>query len=79
MSIETESVSQTKFQSFPLHLSEYHDLPSLSFVLRYQRQCVGWVLISARLVEKCISVERLSTLNTYLQSILENINKFTAC
>ena len=40
-------VSQTKFQTLPLQLSEYHDLPSLSFVLRYQRQYIGWVLISA--------------------------------
>ena len=74
-----KEVSQAKFQSFPLQLSKYHDLLSLTFVLRYQCQYVGWVLISARSVEECISVERLSTLNTYLQSILQNINKFAVC
>ena len=57
-----KEVSHTKFQTFPLQLSGYHDLPSLSFVLHsYQRQYVGWVLISARSVEKCTSVERLAT------------------
>ena len=69
----------SKFQSFPLQLSEYHDLASLSFVLHYQYQYVRWLLISPISVEKCISVERLSTLNTDLQSILQNINKFAAC
>ena len=29
-----KEVSQTKFQGFPLQLSEYHDIPSLLFVLR---------------------------------------------
>ena len=70
-----KSVSQTKFQTLSLQLSKYHDLPSLSFVLRYQRQYIGWVLISARPIEKSISMERLST----LQSNLQKINKFAAC
>ena len=38
------------------------------------RRC-GWVFISARSVENCISVERVNTLNTDLQSILQNIKK----
>ena len=36
------------------------------------------MLISAKSVEDCISVENLNTLNTDLQSILQNINKFAA-
>ena len=40
-----KEVSQAKFQSFPLQLSKYHDLLSLTFVLRYQCQYVGWVLM----------------------------------
>ena len=33
------------------------------------------MLISAKSIEDCISVERLNTLYTDLQSILQNINK----
>ena len=43
-------------------MSEYHNLPSLWFMLRHQRQYVGWMLISGRLVEQCTSLERLSAL-----------------
>ena len=55
-----KEVSQTDwFKSFPLQLSGHEDTPPLSFPF-----------ISARSVENCISVERLNTLNTDLQSIL---------
>ena len=68
-------VSYTKLQSLPLQLSECHDLPLLSFVLHDQRRYVEWVLISARSVEKCISVEKLSTLIlTYRQSCKTSVN-----
>ena len=73
-----KEVSRTKLQSFPLHLSHCHDLPSLSFVLHYQRQYVEWMLISASSVEKCISVKKPSTLNTDLRSVLQNISNFAA-
>ena len=36
------------------------------------------MLISAKSIEDCISVERLNTLYTDLLSILQNINKFAA-
>ena len=35
----------------------------------------GWVFISARAVENCISVERLNTLNTDLHPVLQKIKK----
>ena len=49
-------------QSFPLLLSGYEDILSLSFVLGHQLLCVCWVFISA----------------TDLQLLLQNINKFAA-
>ena len=66
-------VKLPSFQCFPLQLSGYQYIPSLSFLLRHQL----WY-ISARLVGKCISLERHNILNTDLQSILQNINKFAA-
>ena len=69
-----KEVSQTKFQSFPLQLSEYYDLHSLSSVLHHQFHYIRWVHISARSVEKCTSMETLSTLNTDNQSCKTSIN-----
>ena len=71
-------VKLARFKSFPLQLSGNQDIPTLLFVMRHQLQYVGWAFISARSVENCISVESLNTLNTDLQSILQNINKFAA-
>ena len=74
-----KEVTQTdQFQDFPSQLPGYQDLSPLSFVLSYQLQYIDWVFISAESVEDCISVKRLNTLNTDLQSILQNINKFAA-
>ena len=66
------------FQDFPSQLPGYEDLPPLSFLLTYQLSYIDWVLISAKSVEDCISMEKLNTLNTDLQSILQNITKFAA-
>ena len=77
-SVSKRLVKLTRFQGFPLQLSKYQDPPPLSLVLSYQLEYIDWVLISARSVENCISVERLITLNIDLQSILQNISKFAA-
>ena len=73
-------VKLTSFKSFPLQLSGYQDISLLSFVRVASSTLIrcGWVFISARSVENCISVERLNTLNTDLQSVLQNIKKFAA-
>ena len=79
-SILKRSVKLTRFKSFPLQLSGHQNIPLLSFVRVASSTILrcGWVFISARSVENCISVERLNTLNTDLQSLLENIKKFAA-
>ena len=79
-SILKRSVKLTRFKSFPLQLSRHQDIPLLSFVRVASSTLLrcGWVFISARLFENCISVERLNTLNTDLQSLLQNIKKFAA-
>ena len=79
-SILKRSVKLTRFKSFPLQLSGHQDIPLLSFVRVASSTLLrcGWVFISARLFENCISVERLNTLNTDLQSLLQNIKKFAA-
>ena len=76
-----KEVSQTdQVQKLPLAAVWTSRYTSVSFVrvasstlIRY-----GWVFISVRSVENCISVERLNTLNTDLQPPLQNIKKFTA-
>ena len=73
-SISKRLVKLTRFQCYPLQVSGYQDIAPLLYVLRYQLQYVGWVFICARSVENNISVERLNTLYTDLQSILQNIN-----
>ena len=67
----------TRFKSFPRQLSGHQDMPLLSFVRAASSTLIrcGWVFISARSVENCISVERRNTLNTDLQSLLQNIKK----
>ena len=79
-SISKRLVELTRFKSFPLQLSGHQDIPLLSFVRVASSTLLrcGWVFISARLFENCISVERLNTLNTDLQSLLQNIKKFAA-
>ena len=79
-SILKRSVKLTRFKSFPLQLSGHQDIPLLSFVRVASSTLLrcGWVFISARSIENCISVERLNTLNTDLQSLLQNIKKFAA-
>ena len=52
-----KEVSQTKFQSSPLELFEYHDLPPLSFILSYQN-CVISTLDGG--AHSPISVENVS-------------------
>ena len=60
-------------------MSGHQDIPPLSFVLRHQLLIRrGWVFISARSVENCISVGSLNTLNTDLLSVLQNVKKFAA-
>ena len=73
-------VKLTRFKRFPLQLSGYQDIPLLSFVCVASSTLMlcGWVFISARSVENCILVERLNTLNTDLQPVLQNIKKFAA-
>ena len=66
-------VSQTdQVPEFLLVAVGYQDLHLLSTLIRW----LG--ANSAKSVENCISVEKLNTLNTDLQSILQNINKFAA-
>ena len=69
-----------RFKSFPLQLSGHQDIPLLSFVRVASSTLIrcGWVFISARSVENCISVERLNILNTGLQPVLLNIKKIAA-
>ena len=66
------------FQDFSSQLPGYEDLHPLSFLLTYQLSYIDWVLISAKSVEDCISMEKLNTLDTVLQSILQSITKFAA-
>ena len=66
------------FHDFPSQLPGYQDPPRLSFCVELSTLIHDWVLISAKSVEDCISVEKLITLNTDLQSILQDINKFAA-
>ena len=63
----------TSFKIFPL----YQDISLLSFVPVVSSTLLrcGWVFISARPVENCISVEGLNTSNTDLQAVLQNIKK----
>ena len=79
-SILKRSVILTRFKSFPFQLSRHQDIPLLSFVSVASSTLLrcGWVFISARLYENFISVERLNTLNTDLQALLQNIKKFAA-
>ena len=58
----------TRFKSFPWQLSGHQDIPLLSFVCVASSTLIlcGWVFMSARSVENCISVEGLNTLNTDL-------------
>ena len=78
-SVSKRLVKLTKFHSFPLHVPRYQGLPPISFVLSYQLLFIDWVLVRARSVEGCISVERLKNiLKTDLHSILQKINKFAA-
>ena len=79
-SVSKRLVKLTRFKSFHVQLSGHQDIPLLSFVRVASLTLIrcGWVFISARSVENCISVERLNTLNTDLQSLLENIKKFAA-
>ena len=79
-SISKRLVKLTRFRSFLLQLSKHQDIRLLSFVRVASSTLMrcGWVFISARSVENCISVERLNTLNTDLQSLLQNIKKFAA-
>ena len=79
-SVSKRLVKLTSFKSFPLQLSGYQDISLLSFVRVASSTLIrcGWVFINARSVENCISVERLNTLNTDLQSVLQNIKKFAA-
>ena len=74
-SISKRLVKLTRFKSFPLKLSGYLDIPLLSFVRVASSTLIrcGWVFISRRSVENCITVEKLNTLNTDLQSLLQNI------
>ena len=76
-SISKRLVKPTRFKSFPLQLSGHQDIPLLSFVRVASSTLIrcGWVFISARSVENCISVERLNTLSIDLQSLLQNIKK----
>ena len=57
----------------------HQNIPSLSFVLllQDQRHYVGWVLISARSVENCISVEKINTSNIEVQSIIQKLRLVT--
>ena len=79
-SVSKRLVKLTSFKSFPLQLSGYQDISLLSFVRVASSTLIrcGWVFISARSVENCISVERFYTLNTDLQSVLQNIKKIAA-
>ena len=67
-SISKRLVELTRFESFLLQLSEHQDIPLLSFVRVASSTLIlcGWVFMSARSVENCISVEGLNTLNTDL-------------
>ena len=73
-SVSKRLVKMTSFKSFPL----YQDISLLSFVPVVSSTLLrcGWVFIDARQVENWISVEGLNTLNTDLQSVLQNIKKF---
>ena len=79
-SVSKRLVKLTSFKSFPLQLSGYQDISLLSFVRVASSTLIrcGWVFINARSVENCISVERLNTLNTDLQSLLQNIKTFAS-
>ena len=77
-SISKRLVKLTRFQCYPLQVSGYQDKAPLLFLLHHQLYYFGWVFISATSVENYISIERLNTLYTDLQSILQNINKFAA-
>ena len=79
-SISKRLVRLNRFKSFPLQLSGHQDIPLLSFVRVASSTLIrcGWVFISARSVENYIPVERLNTLNTDLQSLLQKIKKSAA-
>ena len=79
-SIPKRLVNLTRFKSFPRQLSGHQDIPLLSFVrvALLTLICCGWVFISARSIENCISVERLNTLNTDWLSLLQNSKKCAA-
>ena len=77
-SISKRLVKLTRFQCYPLQVSGYQYIAPLLFLLHHQLYYVRWVFISATSVENYISIERLNTLYSDLQSILQNINKFAA-
>ena len=79
-SISRRIVKLTRFKSFPLQRSGHQDIPLLSFVRVASSTLIrsGWVFISARSVENYIPVERLNTVNTDLQSLLQKIKKSAA-
>ena len=73
-------------------MSRWQDIPPFLFVLLLhdQRKYVGWVLISARSVKDCISVDRLNAWSTdfkykyvyvifskYVCYIFSSINEFS--
>ena len=76
-SVSKRLVKLTRFKSFSLQLSGHQDIPLLSFVRVVSSALIrcGWVFISTRSVENCISVERLNTLITDLQSVLQGSKK----
>ena len=69
--ISKRLVKLTRFKHFPLQLSGHQDIPLLSFARVASSSLIrcGWVFISARSVENCISVERLNTLKWISQYI----------
>ena len=76
-SVSKRLVKLPRFKSFSLQLSGHQDMPLLSFVRVASSVLIrcGWVFIITRSVENCISVERLNTLITDLQSVLQGSKK----
>ena len=74
-----KEVSQTdQVQKFPLKAVWTSGYASDS-ICAASSTLISWLgVLSARSVENCISMEKLNTLNTDLQPIVENINKFVA-
>ena len=78
-SLSTNPLPLSNFFMTPLFCPNFKNMknPLILEEMKLWKDC-GWLLISERSVENCISVVRLNDSDIDLQSILQNINKFAA-